>query len=1113
MQQPDVLKIISRPALSPTILHREALVTKLNEVIIGEQRPSPYKLVVLCAPAGYGKTTLLIDFAQHTSFPCCWCFLDHIDADKATLLKILILSIRSRFPNFGRILDPLLSNAIAEDIYHPSQAHHLDAVIDALTTAIDAEITERFVLFLCNYHEVNTNQGVNELVNRLLQRLPSQCVLVIESRAVPALDFASLLARNEIVGFDHTLLRFTSIEIRDLACHQGVASLQEKEAEQLTTLFDGWIAGMLLGTRLGDVRILRSSRDMYTSASVPNMQIDRQNLFAYLVNEVFNRNPEVYAFLREAAVLQQMTPALCNALLETTDAVDRLHYLEQQGMFVTRSGDGSESSYTCHPVLRELLCDELRRQSPGHFVSLHRRAIEAWQAAHDQERAIYHALEAKLYDIAVRLILELHEQLFAQGRVETLSHWIDTLPSELTARCPELLLVRANIYLSLGEYTSALPLLEMASETIMQQPSLIDTDEYPLLPFTISITQSKALIRMGEYTQAQQLCQHVIEQVPVDEVELHAEAHTRLGACATLLGDFTSSIAHLQKALQLWGRNSERRQTAEIHSMLAYTYGLTGNFALAEHHYACATRCCDRLQDEWGRVNNLLNMGTFKSRQGEFASAEAFFQEALMIARGTIHFRRGEAYALVNLGAFYQDRGRYDQSLAVSEDGLALARQLKDKYLTNCTLCILAMTYLLMGDAETAMLLISEADIETSFKRTGGYERAERELVRGTILLYQHQYDEAYTCLTELETYLHSIGGLQSELLRTTLRLVECQLVQGSIFQALHHIDEMDTLILSNNYEQLVLRELCILPTLGRAVRTMPELARLRTLLQPEMAGEKEIQEEPHPTSISLASDLIVTGKARLKILALGESGILIDDKPITRWRMARAMELFFLLLDSGRPLRKEQIITALWSETYDHLNQTLHSTIYYLRKTLGESSIASHAGTYWLDLASLYGNEVWYDITAFQEHRARAKQALEGKDDMTAKTELLAMVDLYRGDYVQSFYSDWCTFQRDKLRLAYLDARQQLALIAWRSEQFDESVVHWQHILAVDSCLEDAHYGLMRCYVRQGKRGLALRQYQRCVEVLRRELAMEPGPTIQNLLQHLMKPSNTRQT
>ncbi len=251
----STLKKIGGPVLSPTILHRDTLVKKLEDVISNAKNSTPYKLVVLCAPAGYGKTTLLADFAQHSSLPCCWYFLDEADADKARFLTFLVSSIRTRFPQFGTALDPLLNDALAAEERHRS--HRLEAVVDALVAALDDEITERFALFLCNFHEVNTSLEITDTVNRLLQKLPPQCIFVVESRAVPAIDFVSLLARDEIVGIDHTLLRFTTAELLELARIEGVTPLKEKEAEQLTALFGGWIAGILLGTRLGDRRILR----------------------------------------------------------------------------------------------------------------------------------------------------------------------------------------------------------------------------------------------------------------------------------------------------------------------------------------------------------------------------------------------------------------------------------------------------------------------------------------------------------------------------------------------------------------------------------------------------------------------------------------------------------------------------------------------------------------------------------------------------------------------------------------------------------------------------------------------------------------------------------------
>jgi DNA-binding SARP family transcriptional activator len=174
------------------------------------------------------------------------------------------------------------------------------------------------------------------------------------------------------------------------------------------------------------------------------------------------------------------------------------------------------------------------------------------------------------------------------------------------------------------------------------------------------------------------------------------------------------------------------------------------------------------------------------------------------------------------------------------------------------------------------------------------------------------------------------------------------------------------------------------------------------------------------------------------------------------------------------------------------------------VRKALGEECIISHQKTYTLNPTLLSRSQVSYDVAAFEDEHALAKQALAQEDDKAARGALEAIIDLYRGDYVQPFYSDWCIFRRERLRITYLDARHHLAQLAWRCEAFEESASHFQHVLVVDPSREEAHYGLMRCYLRQGKRTLALRQYQRCRETLQQELNVEPGPALQKLYQHL---------
>lgn len=1115
MHNPDSLDLhslrrISSPVLAPKVLYRRELITALNEMV---QKPASSdkevsrwgKLILVCTPSGYGKTTLLADFARQTRLPCCWYFLDQADADKVTFLSLLIASISQHFPQIGRAVSPLLRSVVAATVEKSEGAEPFYGVIDALVNAIIAEIPDHFVLFLCNYHEINTNHMVSQLVNYLLKHLPSQCVLIVESRAIPAFEFASLVSRREVFALNSNRLRFKAQEIRDLAELQGIGLPTQKEAERLEESFDGWIAGILLTTRLGDLQQLRASGAGGFTQALPTMRMDRQHLFAYLVNEVFSREPEIFSFLKQTAILQQMTASMCGALLGITDAEERLTYLEQQGLFVTRLVDGIHEFFTCHSVLRELLCEELRSKHFEQFAALHRRAAELFYASQNYDQAIYHALEAGDTIFAARLIIEVCQRMLTGGHWETLARWINSLPDEVRAGYPQLLVAQANIHLLLDESILALPLLENALEKIERDSTTIDADEKPLLQAEASLAYSKALFQMGQYMRAHDLCQQTMALLPADEVALRAEAYLRLGLCDNFTGNFAAGIAQLQHALQLLGRNTRVRQTALLHSLLAGAYDMIGNYALSEHHRTRAMRCWIDLNDEQGKALNQIGLGVTLQRQGMFSEAEAVLNQALTIAHDTLHFLQGEAYALVSLGDVYQDQGKYDLALSVTEDGLELARQLGDQYLINYTTCSLALTYLLLGDSQTALLLISARNPEVELAETMGYDDVICKLTLGTILLYQRRYSEAELCLTRVEASLNA-SGLKREQLQANVRLAACYLEQKNMAAAASHLELAKTLATRHNYEHLVQIELQRLPKLGEISQTAPEPLSVGAIL-PQRAKGQEVEAQSQQ-AVAPAVSVTVPKQSRLSILALGEPVVSLDGIPITHWRMARAMELFFFLLDNGRPVHKEQIITALWSELNDQVNQTLRSMIYYLRKILGDSCIVYHAGTYVLNLASLYGENIWYDVTAFKKLNAEAQKSFVAQDDGAANTAFQQMVELYRGDYIQSFYSDWCTFRRDELCRIYINARHQLALIAWRREQFDESIMHWQHVLAVDSCLEEAHYGLMRSYLRQGKRGLALRQYQRCLDTLRDELSIQPGPTIQKLYQRLMSNS-----
>lgn len=654
-------------------------------------------------------------------------------------------------------LDALLASARTASLQDPHDPRPCEAFIDALVACIGTDIPWRFALLLCNYQEINKSEPVNALVNRFLSRPLQQCLLVIESRAIPALELTPLVARREMLGLGSSSLHFTAQEIADLARLQGGEILSDKEAAQVAEAFDGWITGILLGTRLGTMQItpFAGSSGFWGS---PAIQMEKQNLLAYLRHNVFRHNPAMYLFLQEVSILPRLTPTLCATLLDLPEASASLALLVQQGGFVTRCDEQSEDVYTCHPLLRELLSEELCKQNPERFALLHRRAADLFYARREYDQAISHALAAGADDRAAEIILEISAPLLARGDVERVARWIDSLPATTLTRFPRLLLARADIHLMLGEQVRALPLLEAVEEQLARQPDVI-------LQAALLLAHGAACFQSGEYAKAQTLSEQVLALLPADEIELRARACLRLGVCANVSGNVAVGITRLQQALHLWEHNTEVHHTAQLHGMLANAYDMIGNYALSEHHRLRALRSWDHLHNDIGKINTLIGMGVTKHRQGAYDEAETVFQQALTLSRGSLNFQRGKAYALVSLGDLYQDQDKYEQALAMIENGLALARLLQDRYLTQYALCSLAMTYLLMGDPQTALLSLSDVQAEQDT-----YEGMVRELTRGAIFLHLQRYKEALACLAKLEVFLQR-AGLKREQIQATIRM------------------------------------------------------------------------------------------------------------------------------------------------------------------------------------------------------------------------------------------------------------------------------------------------------------------------------------------------------
>lgn len=1077
MDTERISRKILAPAVAPTILHREGLVQVLGNAL----RPSdpddpsvPYHLVLLCAPAGYGKTTLLADTMKHLSLTCCWYFLDRSDLDVMAFLAMLLTSIRRHFPSFGPELDTLLLEVSEQN----NNAYQL--FLDALINALATDISERSVLAFCNYQEVNDSRAINNILNQLLKHLSPHHLIVIESRAVPNLELATLIANRKMFGLGSSGLQFSAKDLYALAQIQGLLNFSEEEATRLVTTFHGWITGILLSSRLGSAQFEQFSSAHSSNWATPAIAPNRQQLFAFVITDIFRTEPTIYDFLKNTSPLDQLSPSLCDALLETSNAAFILEHAERHGLFVLRISERNEKNepiYQCHPTLRELFQEELRRHEGEKYRALHQQIATLSFQRHAFEVALNHAFEAQHYDFAAQILLDMASTVLNRGQSETILRFLERFPSQFMQGNARLLLLRVRIALRRGDFANANLLLEPLNGLVMSSFPEDENKERVLIHVEFTIATGQIFLHQGEHQRAQQHFRLALELLPINEHVLRIQAYQQLGICLILGGNpIREGVRQFQQALCLCHPQRDERLAGELHHQLANAYEWSGNYTIAEHHRQHILALQDRLGQPQSIINNLTGMGILKMRQGLVEEAETFFRTTLELTQESPRLLSSKAYALQALGELEMTCQRWKETLAHLEEALALARQLEDRYLLNGVLHTLALVYLRMGETYTSQCLLDQ--ISLHMQEIHSYESVLHQLVQGTILLTKQEYDQAKARFAEVAQFAEQ-AELQWLRMQALMRMAACCLEQGQRTQAKDALQQVRTLNTNGNYEYGIQVE----------IQTYPKLH----LLMQGLIEQKSL------------IDLQFLPQTTLRISALGEPVVVIDTMPITRWRMARAMELYFFLLDSGQPLRKDQIITALWPESDDieRANQTFRSTVYYVRQVMGEIALVQRSGLYWLDLHAMYGS-FWYDVTIFEEQQRIAQTALEEEDDECAAQAFQKMVTLYRDDYVKAFYNDWCIRHRDILREAFLEAHHQLALIAWRSEKWDESLLHWQHLLTIDPYLETAHYGIMRCYLRQGRRNLALRQYQRCSRELHEQLNIKPGLQLQKLYHRL---------
>ena len=422
------------PGPRPDLVPRPRLLARLDE---GLARG----LVLVCAPAGYGKTVLLADWARCAGQPVAWLSLDAGDNDPARFWRHAVAALDRARPGTGERLAALLG---------PPAPSSFQGLVTAVINDLAGE--EEALVVLDDYHVIGSPQ-VHESLAFLVEHRPAGIGVMLASRSDPPLALARLRARGQLTEIRAAELRFTPAEAGELLQH-AASALPDASVAALAARTEGWAAGLQLAALS-----LRGHDD--AAAFVAAFTGSHRYVLDYLAEEVLERqDTQLRTFLRETSVLERLSGPLCDAVTGREGSQALLEEAERAGLFLIPL-DEVRGWWRYHHLFADLLHARLQERQPGRIAQLHRNAA-TWYSEHGlADDAIGHAAAAGEMLWAARIIEQHFDMVYNfRGEAATIHRWLSVLPAEVVRSRPRLLLVQALMAATRGHIEEVEPLLD-----------------------------------------------------------------------------------------------------------------------------------------------------------------------------------------------------------------------------------------------------------------------------------------------------------------------------------------------------------------------------------------------------------------------------------------------------------------------------------------------------------------------------------------------------------------------------------------------------------------------------------------------------------------------------
>ena len=439
------------PPARPGLVPRPRLMERLQAALT-------CRLTLISAQAGYGKSTVLTQWISENKLPggTAWFSLDEGDNDPVRFWDYFVAALRTLRHTTGEAALALL---------HSPQPYPTESVLTALINDLASDSID-LVVVLDDYHLIKS-KPIHDGIAFLLDHLPPRMHLVIATRADPHLPLAHLRGRGQMVEIGADDLRFTVEETADLLKETQGPPLSEEDIAALNARTEGWAVGLKMAGLS-----MRGRKDVKTFLAT--FTGSHRYVMDYLTEELVKQQPEeIRDFLLKTSVLERLTGPLCDSVTGRSDSRDML--LKEESAFggFLMPLDESRQWYRYHHLLAELLRHQLERVSgAAELTRLHQRASQWYEDHGFPDDAVCHAMAARDWERAVRLITNFGDRRHKSGEYATLLDWVKAIPEEVMRDHPSLYLLHSRALLAINDLDTAEACLRNLGPVSQNDPNL-----------------------------------------------------------------------------------------------------------------------------------------------------------------------------------------------------------------------------------------------------------------------------------------------------------------------------------------------------------------------------------------------------------------------------------------------------------------------------------------------------------------------------------------------------------------------------------------------------------------------------------------------------------------